>query len=219
MQAKAADYAAFGGIEDPHRRTFAGMLKGLDDSVGAVRAALAERGLTEDTLVLFLSDNGGPTAELTSTNAPLRGTKGDLYEGGIRVPMLASWPGVLPAGEDCDAPVLSLDLSATALAAAGGAVPRDWDGTNLLPLLTGETDAAPHAVMDWRMGRKAALRAGDLKIVRRRPDAAWELYDLAADPAESRDLAGARPGDLERLAGLWAEREAAMVAPRDFRTR
>ena len=219
MQAKAADHAAFGGIENPHRRVFAGMLKGLDDSVGAVRAALFERGLTDDTLVLFLSDNGGPTAELTSTNAPLRGTKGELYEGGIRVPMLASWPGVLPAGGDCDLPVLSLDLSATALAAAGGAAPRDWNGTNLLPSLTGETDAAPHPVMDWRMGRKAALRAGDFKVVRGRPDAAWELYDLAADPAEGRNLAGERPGDLERLAGLWAEREAAMIAPRNFRTR
>ena len=133
MQAAREDYNRFPHIEDPHRRVFAGMLAALDDGVRDLRSTLNRRGLTENTLVLFLSDNGGPTAELTSTNAPLRAGKGSLYEGGVRVPMLAAWPGVVPAGRVVDEPVWALDLTATALAAAGGAVPKNWDGIDLLP--------------------------------------------------------------------------------------
>ena len=211
MQAALRDWDAFPHIEDPHRRVFAGMLKSLDDSVGELRRELEDRGLAEDTLVLFLSDNGGPTAELTSTNAPLRDGKGSLYEGGVRVPMLAAWPGVLPAGVDYEEPAWSLDLAATALAAAGGDVPDTWDGENLLPVLAG--DAAPPADRSfyWRMGNTTALRSGDLKIVRPRRSETWELYDLAADPAESRDLAADRPGDLARLVEAWEAREAEMA--------
>ena len=216
MQALPEDYEAFAEIADPQRRVFGGMLKVLDESVGILRAELERRGLTENTLVLFLSDNGGPTAELTSTNLPLRDGKGSLYEGGIRVPMLASWPGALPAGEDFEEPVLAVDLTATALAAASGAVPREWDGVDLRPALTGA--ALPARTFDWRMGPKAALRSGDWKIIRPGRGADWELYDLASDPGESRDLAATRPGDLNRLLALWEEREAKMVPPNDFRT-
>ncbi len=218
MQALPADYESFAEIKDPQRRVFGGMLKALDESVGAIRADLAERGLAENTLILFLSDNGGPTAELTSTNLPLRGGKGSLYEGGIRVPMLASWPNVLPAGTDFEEPVTSLDFTATALAASGAVAPRDWDGIDLRPRISGpmagEWDAR---TFDWRMGSKAALRSGDLKIVRPGRGADWELYDLAADRGESDDLAATRPADLARMLTLWAEREAEMVPPRLFR--
>ena len=217
MQATRADYDAFPDIADPHRRVFAGMLKSLDDSVGAIRRELSERGLAENTLVLFLSDNGGPTAELTSTNAPLRGGKGSMYEGGIRVPMLAAWPGVLPPGETVETPVSSLDLAATALAAASGDVPDDWDGVNLLPTLARVAPDRPRDPFYWRMGGKAALLAGDAKIVRPRADAAWELYDLAADPAETTDLAATRPELLARLVRLWEDRNAEMVPPRNMK--
>ena len=213
MQATRADYDAFPDIADPHRRVFAGMLKSLDDGVGAIRESLEKWGLEENTLVLFLSDNGGPTAELTSTNAPLRGGKGSLYEGGIRVPMLAAWPGVLPAGETVGTPVTALDFAATALAAAGGDVPEGWDGVDLRPALSGAASDRPREPFYWRMGGKAALLAGDLKLVRPSADAAWELYDLAADPAESRDLAADRPEELHRLVAAWETRDAAMVAP------
>ncbi|MFH5802969.1 sulfatase-like hydrolase/transferase [Alienimonas sp. DA493] len=216
MQALPEDYEALSNIEDPQRRVFGGMLKALDESVGALRASLAQRGLAENTLVLFLSDNGGPTAELTSTNRPLRDGKGSLYEGGLRVPMLASWPGVFPAGTDFEEPVWTLDFTATALAAAGGDVPREWDGVDLRPILNGV--GLPERTLAWRMGPKKALRSGDLKIVRPRQNADWELYDLAADRSESRDLAAARPADLDRLLALWAEREAEMVPPRQFKS-
>ncbi len=115
MQAKTDDIEALRRIKDVQRRIFAGMLTALDQGVGRVRDALKEQGLTRRTMVVFLSDNGGPTAELTSSNAPLRGGKGSLYEGGIRVPMVWSFPGRLPAGRVEDRPVLSLDIAATAL--------------------------------------------------------------------------------------------------------
>ncbi|NNJ25118.1 sulfatase-like hydrolase/transferase [Alienimonas chondri] len=221
MQALPEDYAAFAHLDDPQRRVFGGMLKAMDESVGALRASLERRGLSENTLVLFLSDNGGPTAELTSTNLPLRDGKGSLYEGGVRVPMLAAWPGVLPQGTDFEEPVWSLDLTATALAAAGGDVPKEWDGVDLRPWINGpmagERDPRTFA---WRMGPKAAFRYGDLKAVRPSRDSEWELYDLAADPSESRDLAAERPDDLELLvAAVWGKEEAKMVPPRDFKAR
>ncbi|MEM9703741.1 MAG: sulfatase-like hydrolase/transferase, partial [Planctomycetota bacterium] len=220
MQALPEDYAAFSAIDDPQRRVFGGMLKSLDESVGALRGALAERGLGENTLVFFLSDNGGPTAELTSTNLPLRGTKGSLYEGGLRVPMLAAWPGVFRAGDVFEEPIWSLDFTATALSAAGGTVPREWGGDDLRPWITGDLRGERGArTFDWRMGSKAALRSGDLKIVRHRPTEAWELYDLAADPTESRNLAAERPAAVATLRTIWQTRERQMVPPRDVKSR
>lgn len=118
----------------------------LDDGVGAVLGKLRDAGLEESTLVIFLSDNGGPTPGNTSRNDPLRGTKGQVWEGGIRVPFLARWKGRLPAGTVYDEPVISLDIAPTVLAAAGDPVPADarFDGVDLLPYLTGKADGKPH---------------------------------------------------------------------------
>ena len=217
MQATAAKAEEFADAGDPRRRVFAGMLSSMDDAVGRVVAAMEAEGLTRDTLVLFVSDNGGPTAELTSSNHPLRGGKGSVYDGGLRVPMGLAWPAALPSGKNYAAPVLACDLTATALAAAGTALPKNGDGVDLAPHLTGNLDTPPHPVLYWRMGAKAALRSGNLKVVRDargRTPGGWELYDLAADPAESRDLAADRPADLARLVAEWEARNAAMVEPR-----
>lgn len=104
----------FGHIEDVHRRIFAAMLANLDDSVGEVLAKLRQEKLEEHTLIFFISNNGGPTRELTSSNVPLRGGKGQTYEGGIRVPFLLQWKGELPAGTEYHRPVTSLDVFGTA---------------------------------------------------------------------------------------------------------
>ncbi len=146
MQGADAYMEKFAHIPDIQRRIFAAMLAQLDDGVGRVLAKLRESGLEEDTLIVFLSDNGGPAKEFTSSNAPLRGGKGDLWEGGIRVPFIMSWKGTLPAGRAADAPVISMDAGATALDAANVAwtssranAPTNTntapDGTSLLPLL------------------------------------------------------------------------------------
>jgi arylsulfatase B len=109
----------FKHIEDIQRRIFAAMLANMDDSVGDIMKKLKKEDLEKDTLVFFLSDNGGPTRELTSSNQPLRGEKGQMYEGGIRVPFLFQWPDKVPAGKTFDRPVLSTDIFATIHAAAG----------------------------------------------------------------------------------------------------
>jgi arylsulfatase B len=212
MQAPDAYLAKFAHLPDLHRRLFAAMLAHLDDSVGRVLAHLRATGLAESTLVVFLSDNGGPTKELTSRNAPLRGGKGELWEGGIRVPFIVSWPGQIPPRTDAT-PVISLDATATALALAGiSAPPTPLDGVNLWPLLSGKSTAAPHSALYWRVGERHAIRQGDWKLLRQR--GAWQLYDLAHDVAEQTDRATAEPARTQALAALWETWNAAQVAPR-----
>jgi arylsulfatase A-like enzyme len=156
-------------IEDETRRTCAGLVVGLDDAVGQVLDALRDSGHADRTLVWFFSDNGGPISVTHSSNTPLRGAKGQVYEGGIRVPFLVSWPGHLPAGKDFAAPVSSLDVFATAVALAQAKVPEQHSlgGVNLLPYLSGEKSGAPHERLFWRTGggAKFAIREGDWKLV------------------------------------------------------
>ena len=212
MQAPEAYLAKFAHLPDLHRRLFAAMLAHLDDSVGRVLAHLRATGLAENTLVVFLSDNGGPTKELTSRNDPLRGGKGELWEGGIRVPFIVSWPGRITPRTDAT-PVISLDATATALALAGiSAPPTPLDGVNLWPLLSGKSTAAPHSALYWRVGERHAVRQGDWKLLRQR--GAWQLYDLAHDVGEQTDRATAEPARTQALAALWETWNAAQVAPR-----
>ena len=212
IQAPEAYLAKFAHLPDLHRRLFAAMLAHLDDSVGRVLAHLRATGLAENTLVVFLSDNGGPTKELTSRNDPLRGGKGELWEGGIRVPFIVSWPGRITPRTDAT-PVISLDATATALALAGiSAPPTPLDGVNLWPLLSGKSTAAPHSALYWRVGERHAIRQGDWKLLRQR--GAWQLYDLAHDVGEQTDRAAAEPARAQALAALWETWNAAQVAPR-----
>ena len=126
----------FTGIEDRKRRTFSAMLSAMDDAVGNVLGKIREHGLEENTLIFFISDNGGPTAQTTSGNGPLRGFKAQTWEGGIRVAWIMQWKGHIPAGQVDDRPVIQLDLLPTALAAVGVDIKPEWklDGVNLLPL-------------------------------------------------------------------------------------
>jgi arylsulfatase B len=207
----------FRHIEDIHRRIFAAMLSNLDDSVGEVLAKLRETGLAENTLVFFISDNGGPTRELTSSNLPLRGGKGDLYEGGIRVPFMVQWPDRLPCGEVYRQPVTSLDVYTTAASAAGHAVPeqRKLDGVDLVPYLTGRNPQRPHDILYWRLQRRSAVRVGDWKLVRqsRAAKAKWELFNLAEDVSETTDLAGKLPDKRAELLQTFEELNAEMIEP------
>ena len=212
IQAPEAYLAKFAHLPDLHRRLFAAMLAHLDDNVGRVLAHLRATGLAENTLVVFLSDNGGPTKELTSRNDPLRGGKGELWEGGIRVPFIVSWPGQITPRADAT-PVISLDATATALALAGiSAPPTPLDGVNLWPLLSGKSTAAPHSALYWRVGERHAVRQGDWKLLRQR--GAWQLYDLAHDVGEQTDRATTEPARTQALAALWETWNAAQVAPR-----
>jgi arylsulfatase B len=217
LQGADAYMQRFGHIEDIHRRIFAAMLSNLDDSVGAVMNKIRQEGLEQDTLVFFLSDNGGPTRELTSSNLPLRGGKGDVYEGGIRVPFMVQWKRRLPAGRVYEQPVIALDIFGTAAAVAGAPLPknRPIDGVDLMPYLTGKKAGRPHDVLFWRMNQRTAVRVGDWKLLRnpRRGDSGWHLYNLAADLSEQNDLAQTETEKLAELKAVWENMNAQMVEP------
>lgn len=209
---------SFANIDDVHRRIFASMLANMDDSIGAVLTRIRDENLTNDTLVFFLSDNGGPTRELTSSNLPLRGEKGSMFEGGLRIPFCVRWPGQIPPNTVYDHPVVSLDIFATAAAAAGIdlATIKNLDGVNLVPFLNGERKSAPHETLFWRTGNKAALRHQQWKLLRnprRGGSLAWELYDLSNDVSESQNLADQNTAKREELVRRWEAMNSEMVDP------
>jgi arylsulfatase A-like enzyme len=209
MQAPQDYLDKFGSIENPRRRTYAAMVHAMDDGIGTVLQALERCDLRKNTLVFFLSDNGGPENSNGSCNDPLRGQKGQVYDGGIRVPFLASWPGVLPAGVVYEAPVISLDITRTALAVSGAVADGEnarLDGVNLIPYFCGQIDSAPHEALFWRQadGDVWAVRAGDYKLLRDARDAdAPELYQISEDIGESRDLADEEAERVSSLHQAW----------------
>lgn len=211
MQAKTSDFESLRRIKDVQRRIFAGMLVALDRGVGQVRDALIEHALFRRTMVVFVSDNGGPTKELTSSNGRLRGGKGTLYEGGIRVPMIWSMPERLPKGRTEDRAVLSLDIAATALDLAGLPADPSADGKSIFQWINDPSLAYPHDQIYWRMPRgKIAMRVGNWKIVRPKRNEGIELYHLAGDIGESRNLVSEHPEKLKELVNIWGAWEAQM---------
>jgi arylsulfatase A-like enzyme len=234
LQAPEAYLKKFEHIPSETRRTYAAMVSALDDAIGTVLAKLHESGLEEDTIIFFVSDNGGPLggAWNGSSNLPLRGQKGDLLEGGVRVPFLVQWKAGLPAGRVYDRPVIQLDILPTAVAAAGGEVNPQWklDGVNLLPYLSGKARGEPHEVLFWRFHFpprnepvfKLAVRQGDWKLVKeaeRRPDSGFtgktsvHLYNLATDPGETKDLRAQEPERFRQVEELWRKWNAEMAPP------
>jgi arylsulfatase A-like enzyme len=234
MHPSAKHQKLFEGIKDEKRRTYATMLAALDDAIGQVLSKLKSLGIADDTLIAFVSDNGGPEAVNASDNGPFNGGKATTWEGGVRVPYLVQWTnGKLPAGTTYDHPIIQLDLAPTALAAAGAVVKSDakLDGVNLLPHLRGETKEAPHQALYWRFGGQMAIRAGDWKLTKaatgggraggggaasRREKATVEgakLFNLKDDIGEQTDLAAKRPDKAKELAGLWQKWNAELVDP------
>ncbi|KLU07170.1 N-acetylgalactosamine 6-sulfatase (GALNS) [Rhodopirellula islandica] len=211
MQATLEDHESMRHIQDPQRRIFAGMLIALDRGVGRILETLDHLNLRQETLVVFFSDNGGPTAELTSSNAPLRGGKGSLYEGGVRIPMVWSMPGTIPAGAEENAPILSLDIAASFLPLAIGESSRlETDGTNVLPWIGRDTFKSDRTIW-WRMPRGArALRHGKWKFVQARSNQPTELFNLEADLSESNNLSETHPSRLQDLLAMWDTMQSEM---------
>lgn len=213
-----ASMARFEHIGDVHRRIFAAMLADLDAGVGEVLGQLRASDIDDNTLVVFLSDNGGPTRELTSSNRPLRGEKGQMHEGAVRVPFIVRWNNTLPAGEVYDQPVSSMDIFATAVSAAGATTPASVEGVDLVPFRTGKQTGRPHETLFWRQGERTAMRHGDWKLVRMGPDsgprrASWELYDLSTDLSEEHNLAAELPEKLAELIVRWESHNDEMSEP------
>ena len=214
--------ARFNGITDPRRMRMAAMLSAMDDAVGKVLGKLREHELEKNTLIIFLTDNGGPTRSNASRNDPLRGYKGEVLEGGIRIPFFMQWKGHIPAGKVVDQPVISLDIHPTCLAAAGfeAEVPKDkaLDGVDLVPYLGGKAKSQPHEFLFWRFGEQTAVRKGQYKLVRG-PDGAEGLYDVTADPHEDKDLLAEKPEIAKELREAFDKWNAQLVPGRWRRQR
>ncbi|MCB0639505.1 MAG: sulfatase-like hydrolase/transferase, partial [Lewinella sp.] len=192
-------------------RIYAAMVERMDRDVGLLLDQLQEQGLADHTLIFFCSDNGAAQRwdGRFDSSGPLRGRKRDMYEGGLRVPMIVRYPGQVAAGEVSDYPWTFADVLPTLCALAGVEPPTNIDGQNLCPLLAGNVAAAPPAdrTLYWEFherGYQQAIRQGRYKAVRRAPNLAWELYDLDQDPGEANDLAGQFPEITARLAALAA---------------
>ncbi len=220
-------------------RVYYGAVSQLDAAFGRLLEVLEERGLRDDTFLFFTSDNGPEHRAGFSFGSPgpLRGAKGHLHEGGIRVPGLLQWPGRTKPGAVCDQPINGTDVLPTLCALAGAAVPTDRviDGTNLLPALEGNPLTRPRPLY-WSMwagrgGFQYAMREGDWKILAGTPPlpdgrtvlehiksgdmARWQLVNLRADPTESKDLSGAEPDRFEAMkrAFLALHREVLAEGP------
>jgi len=205
---------------DPERRTMAAMVLALDDGVGEVMAALRQNGIEENTMVIFLNDNGGVflldgNRPGVSFNAPLNGGKYTLKEGGIRVPFLMQWKARFPQAGSFEPPVSALDVVPTVVAACGGVVREEWslDGVNLLPYLEGKTKGAPHEELFWRVNDRIAMRKGDWKLHRPNEGHPWELFNLKEDIGEARNLAKTHPEKLAELHEEWQRWNARMAPP------
>ena len=187
------------------RKTYAAMVSAVDDGVGKLTAKLKELGLTNDTLVVYISDNGGPINANASRNLPLRGEKSQVLEGGIRVPFVLSYPGTIPAGKRYDQPVSTLDIQPTALALAGKETQHmaSMEGVNLIPFLRGESKEAPHERLYWRhINGSWAIREGAYKLM---SDAkgVQSLFDLTQDIGEKNNLLAQKPEIAKRLQRAW----------------
>ncbi len=227
-------------IEKDSTRIYSAMVAAVDEYVGAVTAKLAELGLEDDTLFVFLSDNGcAGYVDGCCSNAPLRGHKRYYWDGGIRIPFLAKWPAGLPQGTTYSEPVISLDLFAT-IAAASGSSATAQDSVDLLPHLRGETDSAPHDLLFWRAKPNVAVRKGKWKLwkvnktdmdwadvtdagARRLPMQAWPqdsphgqltlLYDLSKDIGEQTNVGAEHPQIVQELEADLAAWNAEMGEP------
>lgn len=218
MQASEKHLAPFARIENPLRRTYAGMLSAMDQAIGQVLKQLEENGQLDNTVIIFTNDNGGPTTRNAvngSRNGLLRGSKCETFQGGIRVPLLIRWPGKLKPDTVYRQPVITMDLTATAVALAG-ADSKDIEGVDLLPYLEGKKNDAPHESLYWRsrtMSNNYGVRKGNWMFVHstegaespgpKQTPARNMLFNLAEDISEKTDLAAKHPDKLAELRTLY----------------
>jgi len=211
-------------------KNYAAMVSRVDDDLGRVLDLLAELELEERTIVVFSGDNGGrdrfrskqhprgffgPNVD-PRTGVEFRGGKGNLYEGGLRIPFLVRWPGQVEAGRVSDFVFYQPDVLPTLAELCGAEVPADVDGRSILPTVLGTAQQEPHDFLYWEFGNQRAVRVGDWKGVLDRKRGVWALYDLAKDPSEATDLAASQANVVERLAAI-AEREHEPARPGSYR--
>ena len=223
LQAARADYDALSHIEDHRLRVYSAMIRAVDRSVARVTQALEENGLTDNTLIILTSDNGGAGyIGLPNVNKPYRGWKLNHFEGGTHVPFMARWPARISAGTSMEDPIHHNDIFTTIAAAAGAQLPQDRkiDGVDLLPYIRKETSGAPHETLFWREGHQQTVLHQGWKLIRAEqphlpqpaPMARW-LFNLAVDPTEQNNLAAQNSEKLAELEALLAAHNAEQVEP------
>lgn len=191
-------------IEDDTRQIYAGMVTSLDDDIGKIMEQLSNNGLEENTIVFFISDNGAPGHDPTNgNNLPLRGHKGDLFEGGIRIPYIIQWKRGLPAGETYNYPVSSLDLLPTLLSVSESDIPTSLPGKNLIPFLKGTKKNDSTETLYWRWMGQRAVRAGKWKWISDPSNNIVALFDLDKDQNEEINLISENPEKAKELESLW----------------
>lgn len=205
----------FAHVEDPNKRVYYGMIAAMDDAIGQLMNTLGDHHLLGRTLIFFASDNGGATYTGATDNGNLRAGKFSQFEGGINIPMIASWPGILPEGTAYEHPVSLMDIFSTALDIAGCAPPedREFDGVNLIPFLQGTNLDLPHRQLFWRTDFNKSVRRGPYKLVWNNRDQQVFLFDLSKDPSEQRNLSGEQPELTRELQDAILEWEEQMVPP------
>ena len=222
LQAPEEYIAKYKHIKEPKRRVYAAMIDAMDEGIGMVVNSLKESGKFENTLIFFLSDNGGAVPqpwndyEDWADNGSFRDGKTAVYEGGVHVPFVMHWPAGLPKGKTYPHPVSSLDITAIAVALAGGdASAPALDGTNLVPFLTNEETGTPHEALFWRErgDRTWAVRTPKAKYLHQQGKSKGpELYDMAQDPYEGNNIIEHAPELRAQLAKLWNEWNADNIA-------
>ena len=216
LQASKEDYDALANIPDHRRRVYAAMIRSVDRSVGRVLQTLRDEGLEENTIVIFTSDNGAPGyIGIPDVNLPYRGWKLTQFQGGLRVPYVAKWPGHIVPGTQYQQPVSNIDILPTVVAAAGGKLPTDRpiDGVNLLPYLGKDSASQPQRALFWRDGPYRAVQENAWKlIVSEQPKKDW-LFNLAQDPTEKINLAAQQPEKLAQMRATLTAHHAQMPAP------
>lgn len=193
-------------VKDEKRRILCAMQHAMDENIGKVLDYLEKEKLAEQTLIFFLSDNGGAPTDNYSYNLPLRGSKGTFYDGGIHTPFIIKWPGKIAPNTICREMISSLDIVPTVLAAVGLEQPAYLDGVDLLPYLAGHVTGHPHQVLYWKMNKQWAVRDLSWKLVNSNPDNRIMLFNIAEDPYEKHDLSSERPDkvlELERKFQEW----------------
>ena len=217
LQAAKEDYDALSHIEDHTERVYAGMIRGLDRGVGKVLQSLEDNGLTENTIVIFTSDNGGAGyIGISDINEPFRGWKLTNFEGGIHVPYFIKWPSRIKSGTTYKEPVHHFDIYSTIADAAGANIPKnvEIDGVSLLPYAVGEEKVKPHETLFWRAGDYRTVRHNNWKMaVVPQLSKTW-LFNLSEDPGETTNLADTNPDVVDELMMLLEEHNAQMVPPK-----
>jgi arylsulfatase A-like enzyme len=208
-------YKQFSHVADRNKRVYYAMIQALDDAVGEIVETVHEFGLDEQTLIFFASDNGGATYTGATDNAPLKGGKFSNFEGGLNIPFVLTWKGIVEPGTKYHHPVSLMDIFVTSVTAAGAALPEDrvYDGVNLLPYINGSIQGPAHETLVWRSVYNHAIRHGRWKLILNELDERMELYDLVSDKSEALNELGNRSEIIENLLRELNQIEREFVSP------